>query len=184
MEENRGFRVIAIVALCISVICLSIGFAAFSQTLTINGTGTLKGNTWKVKFTNLVTPTTLNGNLVGDAVVAGNFDVSGTTFTFNVTLINPGDKVVYDFKVKNEGTINAEVSAVTLTGVSAALAKKIDYTLTYADGTPIAVGDTLAAGDDEDLKLIVEFDPSATAADIPAVDFNFALGATIVYEEA
>ena len=183
MEQNRGFRALAIVALCISVIGLSIGFAAFSQTLTINGTGTLKGNTWKVIFDDLVTPTIGNGNLVGDTTSTEAINVAGTTFTFNVELFFPGDKVVYDFKVKNTGTIDAKITAVSLTGVTDAAAKKINYTLTYADGTAIAQNDVLNAGDDEDLKLTVEFDSSATSADLPTTDWAFTLGATITYEQ-
>lgn len=41
MEKNNG-KVIAIVALFVAVVALSIGFAAFTDTLTINGTATVK----------------------------------------------------------------------------------------------------------------------------------------------
>jgi len=184
MEENknRGFRVIVIFALCFSVIGLSIGFAAFSQTLNINGTGTLKSNTWKVVFADLVVPTLVNGNLEGETTTSQSINVAGTTFSFDVALTLPGDKVVYDFKVKNTGTIDAKVTAVVLTGVGVATANKVNYTLTYADGTAISANDILNSGDSKDLKLTVEFDPAATSADIPLTDFTFSLGATINYE--
>lgn len=38
MQKDRGFRVLAIVAICIAVVGLSIGYAALQQTLTINTT--------------------------------------------------------------------------------------------------------------------------------------------------
>ena len=41
MEKNNG-KVIAIVALLVGVVALSVGFAAFADTLTINGTATAK----------------------------------------------------------------------------------------------------------------------------------------------
>ena len=181
MEQNRGFRAIAIIALCLSVIGLSIGFAAFSQNLTVNGTGTLKGNLWKVEFADLVTPTLANSKLVGTATSVADINVAGTTLTFAASLYFPGDKVIYDFKVKNTGTIDAKISAVSLTGVDAATAKKISYTLTYANGDPIEVNDVLNSGDTENLRLIVEFSPLATSADLPASDVALSLGATITY---
>jgi len=176
MEQNRGFRAVAIIALCFSVIGLSIGFAAFSQILTVNGTGTLKGNDWKIIFADLQTPTT-----VGETTTTANIDMAGTTLAFDVELVFPGDKATYEFKVKNTGTIDAKVSAVTLTGVTEAAAQKISYTLTYADGTAIAANDVLNSGDEEDLLLTVEFDPTATSDDLPTTDFAFTLGATITY---
>ena len=41
MEKNNG-KIIAIVALVVAVVALSVGFAAFADTLTINGTATAK----------------------------------------------------------------------------------------------------------------------------------------------
>ena len=43
MEKNNG-KIIAIVALVVAVVALSVGFAAFADQLTIDGTATAKGN--------------------------------------------------------------------------------------------------------------------------------------------
>ncbi len=42
MEKNNG-KIIALVALIVAVIALAVGFAAFSDSLTIDGTATVKG---------------------------------------------------------------------------------------------------------------------------------------------
>jgi conserved repeat domain len=178
--EKRGFRTVAVIALCLSVLGLSIGFAALSQTLLVNGTGTVKGNTWDIKFTDLSTPTLVNGGLRGSAAIETAASIStGTTMTFDVSFVLPGDRVIYDFKVTNSGTIPAKITNVLLSGVSEALAKDVNYYFTYAGGTALAIGDTLAAGESKDLKLTVEFDQDADS--LPATDVVLSLGATIVY---
>ena len=53
--ENKSGKIIAIVALAVAVVALSVGFAAFADTLTINGTAT----------------TTANGNAFDDTTTGG-----------------------------------------------------------------------------------------------------------------
>ena len=181
MERKRKKRKVAIIALCLTIIGLSIGFAALSQTLTINGVGTVKGNTWSVIFEDLSTPTKINGGLVNSAKVDTTATiVSGTTISFDVSLTFPEDKVTYEFKVTNNGTVDAKVKSIILNGVPEAATENVNYTLTYADGTPIVVGDTLDAAESKNLKLIVEF---IAGSSLPSTDVNLSLGATIVYEE-
>ena len=42
MERDRSAKIIAIVALCIAIVGLSIGFAAFSSNLTISSSANVK----------------------------------------------------------------------------------------------------------------------------------------------
>ena len=44
LEKNRGSRVIAIIALIVAVLGLTIGFAAFSSTLNISSSANVKPN--------------------------------------------------------------------------------------------------------------------------------------------
>ena len=186
-ENKRGIRTIAIIALIVSVIGLSIGFAAFAQTLTIGGVGTVKGNTWSIQFANLSTPIDGTG-ITGDATIDTPAALTGgTTMSFAVSLYFPGDEVYYDFEVQNNGTLDAEITDVQLTGVTAALAQKVNYSLKYDNGdgtfTALAVGDTLDAGDAKDLRLVVQLDPGTLPTELPSSDVNLSLGATIVYEQ-
>jgi hypothetical protein len=90
MEKDRGFRVLAIVAICIALVGLTIGYAALQTTLTINTKATVKAATWNVKFQNLGTPT-----LTGEAAVVNAATLTDTVVTIDVSLKKPSDQVVY-----------------------------------------------------------------------------------------
>ena len=51
MERKRGTTVAVVAALIIAVVSLGIAFAAFSSTLTINGSATVQTSNWKIYFT-------------------------------------------------------------------------------------------------------------------------------------
>jgi hypothetical protein len=176
MEKDRSFRSLAVIAILVAVVGVSIAFAALSQVLTINGVTKVKGGQWAVSFANLQTPT-----IIGDAIIDTTATLANgsTTMNFAVSLVKPTDSVTYYFDVKNSGTIDAKISAVTLTGVTEALAADVTYTLTYADGSAIAMNDTLNAGVTKNLKLVVTFNSSATS--LPSSDVTLNLGATITY---
>lgn len=175
MEKDRGFRVLAIVAICIALVGLTIGYAALQTTLTINTKATVKAATWNVKFQNLGTPT-----LTGEAAVVTAATLTDTVVTIDVSLKKPSDQVVYTFDVTNAGTIDAKLSAApTLTGVTEAAAKHVNYTLTYSDGTAIAANDDLTAGQTRGLKLTVLYDPTAT--ELAATDTELNISAVMLY---
>lgn len=176
MEKDRNFRILAIVAICIAIIGLSVGYAALQTTLTVNTTATAKAATWNVKFTNLGTPT-----LTGKAAVTNAATLTDTTVTIDVSVINPGDSATYTFDVTNAGTIDAKLSSITYTGVTEAAAKHMIYTLTYADGSAIAANDTLTAGATKNLKLTVTYDSNIASTDLPTTDQTQAITAVLLY---
>ena len=53
MEKQRKIKVLAVAALIITILGLTVAFAALSQTLTINGAATLDAAKWGIKFENL-----------------------------------------------------------------------------------------------------------------------------------
>jgi len=101
--------------------------------------------------------------------------------TYAVSLYQPGDQVIYNVDVRNTGSINAKVSSISLTGVSAALAANVTYTLTYADGTEILPDDTLDVNQSRTLRLTVTYN---NVTEVPATDIPLSLGATITYIQA
>lgn len=178
MEKDRSFRSLAVVAILIAIVGISVAFAALSQVLTVNGTTKVKGGSWSVSFANLQTPTSVGIASIDTAATLTN---NSTTMNFAVSLTQPGDSVTYLFDVTNTGTIDSKVSAVSLSGVTEAQAANVTYTLTYADGTAITVGDTLNAGTTKNLKLVVTFNSTATS--VPNTDITLNLGATITYTQ-
>ena len=173
MQKDRGFRVLAIVAICVAIVGLSIGYAALQQTLTITTAATTKGETWSVKFANLGTPT-----LGGKAAVSTAATITDTLININIDLKQPGDSAVYTFDVTNAGTIDAKLNAApTITGLKEN--DPVKYTLTYADGTAIAANDTLAAGATKNLKLTVTYDSTVTT--VPSTDTTYTITAVMLY---
>lgn len=177
MKNDNKIRTLSIIAIILAGISLSIAYAAYSTTLNINGTATLKAGQWNVKFDNMTTPV----STVGKASSTVN-SLTDTNFTFNVTLNAPGDSVVYNFDVHNTGAINAKLSSITLSGVEEARAKKVTYTIKHADGTDFTVGESLLSGASQPLKITVTYD--SDAQDVPTTDVNLSLAATLVYVQA
>lgn len=191
MDKNRQLKVIAIVALCIAVIGLSVAYAAMSTSLKINGTATMNTASWSIKFANLsevaktgtanvVTAPTLSDTHIGD---------------YNVELTKPGDSITYTFDVMNTGTLDAIMSTFTkaakptCTGVSTTNAtadativcNNLSYTLTYtASNEAVKANDTLAAGETKNLTLKLSYDGN----ELPSDDVNVSgLDITMIYEQ-
>ncbi len=131
----------------------SVAYAALSQTLTINGTGTLNG-TWDIEITS-ITRTDTNGG--ANEISAPTF--SGTTASFDVGFITPGDYATYDVVMKNLGSIKAKVSSLpSLTTVNAAEPVDVKFTITSGP----AVNDELDQNDTATASVKVEWLSSAT----------------------
>ena len=105
--DNKG-RNIIIGTLLAAILIMAVGYALLSQSLTINGTANITSN-WDVKITNIT-----EGTPTGSAENASPVNFTGTSATFNVNLVKPGDKMVYQITVSNEGTLNAELTGMTV----------------------------------------------------------------------
>lgn len=182
MQKERGFRVIAIIAICLAATALSIGYASLSQTLQINGTSTVKGNNWAVAFQDGSLTVTPSNQVAGATVGASSTSatLTGTTLSFTADLTTPGDTLTYDFVVENGGSIDAKLASTpVLAGLDTATAQNVTYTLTYADGSAIAAGDELLAGETKSVQLVVTF--NATATTLPTTDQALSLSTTLNY---
>ena len=190
MKENKKtlYSFVAL-SLVLSVIGISVGFAAMSTELNLNGSASVTPATWKIKFNNLSSPT-IDG---GATVVTAPTITSDTHIgNYEVELTKPGDSVVYTFDIANTGSIDAELNTYTFatptitgTGASAAsdetiVRNNLIYTLTYADGSAINVNDTLDKGATKSLKLTVAY--NATATDLPTAKVTISdMDVTFVY---
>ena len=108
MSTNKG-RNVVIGALLAAVAIMAVGYAALAQTLTINGTASIT-STWNVAITGIS-----SGEATGTATNGSEPSFTGTSATFNVNLVKPGDKMVYEITVKNSGTLNAKLTGLTVT---------------------------------------------------------------------
>ena len=191
-KTKRNKRLIIALAL-ILLVTISIGYAAISTTLSINGTANIAATSWNVHFEGVnVTTGSVTGTNVTTAPAVPNGSTTTTSLTYNVTLEKPGDFYEFTVNVVNGGTINAKIGADGITktikignnDLTEAQAKLVDYTVTYADNSTIAVGDTLAKSgtannaDTRTIKVRVAYKTDITPAELNAVESDMALTLT------
>ena len=161
-------------ALLAVVFVMAVGYAAFAQTLNINGTATITdaSENWNVHFDtdqttqNAVATSTGAGGTNAPSGTIGYSD-SDHTATVNATLIQPGDSVEFTLKVLNKGSITANINDFAVAADSASQGKgsctgntctfgNIVYTVTPAAPTKIATDESST------VKVKAEFKSAAT----------------------
>lgn len=203
MERRRGTTVAVVAALIIAVVSLGIAFAAFSSTLTINGSATVQASNWKIYFatasdgsdpgtsgTSLPSNQIVTSNLQSGiaSTASGNATVKTANFTWSATFKTPGDKVVYDFYVRNTGSFAAKITDINTPTISCTtgtapgtkettVCGHIHYELRKgtADGSLVALNDEIASGGNAHYYVVAWMDNtnwSETGTDLPTTDVN------------
>lgn len=192
MKDNKKMLyVLVVIALVLSVVGISIGFASMSTELDISGQASVVPASWKIKFQGL---TKVSGD---DSLIITAPQITGDTHigNYSLKLTKPGDEVVYRFSITNLGTLNAELTTYTfatpvITGTgenaeadAAIVSENLVYTLTYNDSakTPVKVGDLLNKNDSVELLLTVGYKASADelpeeSVSITGMDVTFVYG--------
>ena len=203
MERQRGTTIILVIALIIAVISLGVAFAAFSTTLTINGSATVQSSQWKVFFTTASdgsepsSATSLPAASITKTGTAASTSASltSTVFTWAATFKSPGDTIKYKFYVRNTGNYTAKVKTVTLGNISCSTdpknaCNKLSYGL-YTDSagnTPVAANQTIAAGSYAEYYLIATLDSSYGGTDgsglVGSNVTTSTITATVEYEQS
>ena len=133
MERDRSAKIIAIVALCVAIVGLSVGFAAFSNELTINSNATVSPNAsdFDVNFSTSNTSEqdgTVSGvgtnSATGENATINNSN-SPTITGLKANFTEPGQKVTYSFYAHNAGKYAAYLNNVTYANVSGKTATKV-----------------------------------------------------------
>ena len=155
-------------ALLAVVFVMAVGYAAFAQTLTINGEATITSN-WHVGFDmekdedvpGVVTATKTTGTTDPSGTVTYTNDQNAT---INATLIQPGDKVTFELTIENYGNINAQLNTPVVTATSGVdeneaplIVKQGNIIFTVTAPSPA----TIADGETATMTVIAEFDSSA-----------------------
>lgn len=117
MGEKKTKNVV-IIALCLTLIFMGVGFAALSQNIKIEAAGTVSGKTaWDIHYASFA----LNGkggnaaDTTPEATAGGvkYLDTAKTTATVTFTLTAPGDYVEYKGTITNFGSIDAKLNTYT-----------------------------------------------------------------------
>lgn len=191
MERQRTGKVIAIIALVIAILGLSIGYAAFTTTLNIsNVSGTVESSTWRVEFASLNDADLQTLSISNAFHKKGTASMSGvpsigtlTVSNINLAVAAPGDEAYYFFKIVNHGTYNARSDGITVgnTGslsstdqawVNTNASFKVEYKngsswqeITSSTSLSLAKGETLY------VRVSLKFNGSATSVPATAITF-------------
>ena len=137
-----------IIIMCIAILFMIVGYAAFSANLNINGTANI-ASTWQVLFTKIEEVSKSSGVTIKSAPTA-----SGTTATFNLDVQFPGDTIVYKITVENQGTIDAIINDIT--------ASKTGNDAIKFNITGIKKGDILTKGTSTTFNVEITYDINTT----------------------
>ena len=192
MEKNRSAQVIAIVALVVGVVGLSIGFAAFSSVLNIQTSANVKpdSSTMNVDFSSAedkvsiaeIIPTATPSSLVTTNAVIDN---SGdpTISNLSATFTEPGQTVVYKFYAYNAGELNAYLKSIVFGNVAGKNTTKV---CTALDGTTDALVQKACEKISVKVKVGNEIETSTGKASITGHTLNKGTGemvtVTLEYE--
>ncbi len=174
MKENgkRDKKKSIVIVALILLFVVTIGYAALTAQLQVDGTTKIKGNTWSVHLANIGNISSQGATVTTAPTLSNN----NQTVTFNVTLAKPGDFYEFTVDAINDGGINAKLaSAPTLQGLTTNEQKFATYTVTYNDtaAASVAAGDTLpstSGSNTKTIKVRVEFKSDVANADLPATD--------------
>ena len=198
--KDKKTMIIVIIALIVSIIGIGIAFAAFSQTLTINGNASVEASNWEIVFEGMTNASSLdNPTVVGTAeeVTHPSIKNNATEISnYEVLLKTPGDSITYNFKVHNKGSYAANLASLTISGVNrpaspvtgsalvtdssvatqnANTLNVIEYKFYYTDNNQLVgqdAKDCLEPGESENVSLRITF-ASSSATDtsiLPSTD--------------
>lgn len=115
MSESKKKNIL-IGGLLAIVLVMAVGYAAFATTLNINGSASISSS-WNVHFDTTKTS--------GSTVVSTTGTATGGTISYSdgqhatissTDLVKPGDSATYTLTILNEGSLNATLGALTITG--------------------------------------------------------------------
>ena len=132
MEKDRKFRALAIAAICVAVVGVSVAYAAFSTTLAITGTATVDTTSswnvrWEDKETNDVAPVIQKDSSI---TVTEGPTVSGTNISWAAKFTAPNTTLTLTAYIKNDGNLNAMLQSGTYLTTDGSAKEKFDYTVT------------------------------------------------------
>ena len=116
--KNRNY---IIIGLCLLLVLMAVGFAAFAQQLQINGTSNITSS-WDIRITGI------RAVNLGSVTNNGAYDITEPSIgsdnlsaSFQTGLKSPGDTRIYEIEVTNSGSLDAEVTTIFTNTLSEAV---------------------------------------------------------------
>ena len=195
MNYGKGYKAMAIAALILGVLGVSLGYAAFSNTLTIRSSAEVKpdSSAFNVDFsssssavqTNDITPT-LSAVVTGFTATDAEIDNTSDPVISNLkaTFTEPGQSATYSFYAYNAGEYTAYLNSIVFSGTKTCTAKSgttqslVDsactgITLTATVGSEAATstsvasitGHSLAKDAAEQITVVISYADGSAVAD-------------------
>lgn len=107
MKENKqkNIKIMAFIALIVSVLSLAIAYTAMSKTAKINKNSTITDSRWNVHFDSLESKTYGDAKIIKYPVLKYDKTYIGD---FSISLTKPGDSVLFTYDVVNSGNLKAK----------------------------------------------------------------------------
>ena len=177
MEKSRSSKVIAVVALVVAVFGLTLGFAAFSNTLIISSSATVKPSqdAFNVEFSSSATavealavsgvPTT---GATADAATIQGQKITGLNANFTA----PGQSVTYTFYIHNTGEYEAFLKTISFENVEGQSSPKV----CVADD-PQTTTASLVSAACEDISVALTVDSISATGSMTEISENNSIAA-------
>lgn len=190
MRKENMIQSVVMVMLAVTVLAMSVGFAAFNQTLNINGKATFSKATWDVHFD--TTSFSETSTIKSDST---KLQVGNTAISYEVTLPKPGSTYSFTVNAKNYGTIDAALKKITITPVLTEDQKKfISYEVNYngtkyeatTDNLDVALaGDSTGNGNGATHPVVVTitYKMPTEATALPQEDVTLDMTVALDYED-
>lgn len=186
MEKNRSTQLIAIIALVVGIVGLSVGFASFSNVLSIKSSADVKPDkdSFNVDFSSSsteavadeITPVaTPNSLTVTNATIDNT--TSPTISNLKATFTEPGQKAVYSFYAYNAGELTAYLNSIIYSNVVGQTSSKV---CTAAEGTSDALVQSACNGISVKVKVGSEAETNGSVASITGHSLAKAAGEPVV----
>ena len=174
-NRDRKTLYIVLSIVMVSILTLTVVYAALSTTLNINGNAEVTAASWDIHFDNIqVNPGSV------DAITVPNI-IDSRTINFVVGLKEPGDYYKFTVDIVNEGTIDAMIDSVVKTPeLTVQQAKYIKYEIEYTDGALISSKQLLSKGETRKISVLVAYRTDVASSDIPTSGESLNLSFVIV----
>lgn len=144
-KEKRDFKSVVIIILFFVVVLMAISVVSLAKNLNVDTTTESHLGSWNVKFTNIITKDT-----IGSATSRITPTYSGTSASFYVDLVEPGDQITHEIMINNYGTIDARLDKIIV--VDEDVSDYISYRI-----EDIGEGKVLKAGENTKFNVVVEY---------------------------
>lgn len=165
---NYRKRNYIIIGLCLVLALMAVGFAAFSQSLQINGTSSITSN-WCIGFDKTITNNIISKvGVTGASMPRGSIEYSQEqcgaksqmTANISATLNQPGDTLEYTLTIINEGSLDAKIDSIIVDGNSVTRDTVIQKgNVIFNIGRPEE--SSISAGQSTTMKVTVAFQNSS-----------------------